>query len=447
MTMSLPGAGASGSSGTSGTPHASHAADALTASPVAPEVLTPDVVVVGAGPAGLTAAAGLAPHLHGGVLVLDREPSAGGIPRHSDHTGYGIRDLKRCLTGPAYARTLVGRAQLAGAEIRTEATVTGWAGDRSLDVTTPQGRVRVDARAVVLATGARERPRSARLIPGDRPAGVYTTGQLQNLVHLQHREVGRRAVVVGAEPVSWSAVLTLREAGCRTELMTTTYPTPDSYAAFHLPGRALLGVPVATGTRVTRIIGHGRLRAVEIEETATGRRRTVACDTLILTGDWIPDHELARSAGLDLDPGTKGPLVDTALRTSRPGVFAAGNLLHAVDTADIAALDGRHVARQVRLWLDGLVPAAVTVPIVADEPFRWVAPGLLRVGDPAPPRGRLLLWTDRLVRAPRVTVRQGSRVLNQRLVPWPAAPGRVFRVPWSLLRGIDPRNGPVRIGL
>ncbi|MEV7087938.1 FAD-dependent oxidoreductase [Streptomyces sp. NPDC093085] len=416
-------------------------------SPVAPEVLTPDVVIVGAGPAGLTAAAELAPHLPGGVLVLDREPTAGGIPRHSDHTGYGVRDLKRCVTGPAYARALVGRAQLAGAEIRTEATVTGWAGDHSLDVTTPQGRVRVDARAVLLATGARERPRAARLIPGDRPAGVYTTGQLQNLVHLHHREVGRRAVVVGGELVSWSAVLTLREAGCRTELMTTEYPHPDAYAAFHLPGRALLGVDVATGTRVTRIIGHGRLRAVEVEEIATGRRRTVACDTLILTGDWIPDHELARSAGLDMDQGTKGPLVDTALRTSRPGVFAAGNVLHAVDTADIAALDGRHAARQVRLWLDGLAPSSVTVPIVADAPFRWVAPGLLRVGDPAPPRARLLLWSDRLVRVPRVTVRQDTRILNCRTLPWPASPGRVFRVPWNLLRGIDPKKGPVRIGL
>jgi NADPH-dependent 2,4-dienoyl-CoA reductase/sulfur reductase-like enzyme len=95
---------------------------------------------------------------------------------------------------------------------------------------------------------------------------------------------------------------------------------------------------------------------VEIENRTTGQRRTVECDTLVLTGDWIPDHELARSAGLDLDPGTKGPPVDTALRTSRPGVFAAGNVLHAADTADIAALDGRHVAEHVRLWLRGHTP-------------------------------------------------------------------------------------------
>lgn len=411
--------------------------------------LTPDAVVVGAGPAGLTAAARLAPRLPPGrVLVLDRERAPGGIPRHSDHTGYGLRDLHRVLTGPAYARALTERAVAAGAEIRTEAAVTGWAGDRALEVTTPRGLLRVEARAVVLATGARERPRPARLIPGDRPSGVLTTGRLQNMVHLNGRSPGHRAVIVGAEPVSWSAVLTLRAAGCRTALMTTEHGVPESYAAFTHPGRLVLGVPVATRTRVVRVTGRGRLTGVEIEHLDTGRRRAVACDTLVLTGDWVPDHELARTAGLDLAPGSAAPLTDTALRTSAPGVFAAGNVLHPADTADVAALDGRHVAHQVLRALAGQEPApGPGVPLVADAPFRWVAPGLLRPGDPAPPRGRLLLWSGELVRVPRVTVRQDGRVLGRRTLPWPASPGRVFRVPWRLAAGADRRGGPVHIGL
>jgi thioredoxin reductase len=412
-----------------------------------PQVLTPDVVIVGGGPAGLTAAAALAPRVPGQVLVLDREAQAGGIPRHSDHPGYGIRDLKRFISGPEYARRLTTAATRAGADVRTQATVTGWAGERSLEVTSPQGRLRIDAGAVVLATGARERPRPARLIPGDRPAGVYTTGHLQNLVHLHHGTVGSRAVVVGAELVSWSAVVTLREAGVRTVLMTTEQPTPESYAAFTVPGKALLRVPVATCTKVTRIIGKGRLQAVEVQDLRTGQRRTVECDTLVLTGDWIPDHELARWSGIHLDPGTKGPLVDTALRTSRPGVFAAGNLLHPVDTADVAALDGRHVAGPVLDWLDGREPDGLAVRLRAEKPFRWVAPGLLRPGDPAPARRRLLLWTDQLIRLPRVVITQDGRTLADRRIPWPASPGRVFRIPWSLLRDANPHGGEVTIGL
>src|SRR5205823_2521647 len=139
----------------------------------------------------------------------DREASAGGIPRHSDHPGYGIRDLKRCLSGPAYARRLVTTARNAGAEIQTPKMVTGWVGERTVEATSPHGRQHIHAKTIILATGARERPRPARLIPGDRPAGIYTTGQLQNLVHLHHRTPGTRAVIVGAELVSWSAAMTL----------------------------------------------------------------------------------------------------------------------------------------------------------------------------------------------------------------------------------------------
>ncbi|MFF2653899.1 NAD(P)/FAD-dependent oxidoreductase [Streptomyces sp. NPDC058045] len=418
-----------------------------------PPTLTPDVLIIGGGPAGLTAAAELRRRGAGTVLVADREDTAGGIPRHSDHPGYGLRDLHRVMSGPAYARHLVRRATEAGADLRTHTMITGWAGDPgsdpadlTVDATSPEGRLRIRPRALVLATGARERPRSARRIPGDRPHGVYTTGQLQNLVHLHHQPVGRRAVIVGGELVSWSAALTLREADCTPALMVSQYPKAESYGAFNSVGRTVLRVPVATRTRVTRIIGKGRLQAVEIEHLDTGKRRTVDCDTVVFTGDWIPDHELFRSGGITLDEATLGPLTDTALRTSRPGVFAAGNVLHPVDTADIAALDGTHVAQQVLDHLHGQVPPTDGVRLIADAPFRWVSPQILRPGDPAPARDRLLLWTDTFTRFPTVTARQDGRTTRKRLT-WPAAPGRVFRVPATLLDHITPDGGPVHIGL
>ena len=408
-----------------------------------------DVAIIGAGPAGLAAATRLAATHRRRVLVLDREATPGGIPRHCDHPGYGMRDMRTFVSGPAYARRLVREAREAGAEILTEAMVTAINPDNSVDATTPAGLLRVQPGAVIMATGARERPRPARLSPGERPSGVYTTGHLQNIVHLHHGKVGKRAVVVGAELVSWSAVMTLRHAGCSTVAVTTEYPSPESYAAFNVPGKAVFRVPVATRTRVVRIIGKPALQGVEVENLDTGARRTIECDTVVFTGDWIPDHELARSAGIDLDPGTKGPAVDTALRTSRQGVFAAGNVAHPVYTADIAALDGTFVADRVQAHLCRGTAAArpMGIRIIAEAPFRWVSPNLLRPNDPAPPRHRLLLWSDRLIRFPTVTVSQLGKVIATKRTPWPASPGRVFRVPSSVLDGVDPDRGAVTIGV
>jgi hypothetical protein len=230
--------------------------------------------------------------------------------------------------------------------------------------------------------------------------------------------------------------------------MTTTHSSPESYAVFNLAGRSpLLGLNVATRSRVSRIIGKPVLEAVEIEDLDSGRRRIVECDTLVLTGDWIPDHELARTAGLEMDPKTLGPVTDTALRTSRPGVFAAGNLLHPVDTADIAALDGRHVADPVRAFLRGVTVAEAGLRLRAKAPLRWITPGIVRPGDTTPARGRLLLWTDHLIRIPTVTVRQDGRLIARKVLPWPASPGRVFRVPSSMLDGADPAGGPVTVSV
>lgn len=399
------------------------------------------VVIVGGGPTGLTAAAALAPSTE--VIVLERESATGGIPRHSDHTGYGLRDLHRVLTGPAYARRLSELARTAGADLRTNSMATGWAPDGRLEVTSPQGRYTLSAKAILLATGARERPRAARLVPGDRGAGVYTTGALQNLVHLQHRSPGTRAVVIGAELVSWSAALTLREAGCQVISLVTEHERPESYAAFNLAGRAALRIPVATRTRVISIIGRPRVTGVEVEDR-DGLRRIIECDTVVFTGDWIPDNELARSAGLDLDPSTRGPLVDTADQTSRAGVFAAGNLVHPVVTADFAALAGRRAARQVTHWLDGERSDVAMVNLIAQAPFRWVTPGRWAPGTSD---RRLVLWTDRWVPVPQVRAWQGDREIGRIRTPWPAAPGRAFQLPGSLLRQAVPDAGPITIGL
>jgi hypothetical protein len=265
-------------------------------------------------------------------------------------------------------------------------------------------------------------------------------------VHLHHQKVGERAVVVGSELVSWSAVMTLRDAGCQVVLMTSEYGHTEAYAAFSIAGRVGLRVPVRNHVRVVGIVGRQRVEAVDLADVRTGLRRLIPCDVVVFTGDWIPDNELARAAGLDMDPRSLGPVVDRGLRTSRPGVFAAGNLLHPVDTADVAALDGRHVAGQVSRWLATPGSSPSGIEVTADEPFRWVFPGILRPDDPEPPRGRFLLWPERRSLTPTVTIRQGGGLVAQARLPWPMAPGRVFRVPSRLFRGVRSDGGPVTVG-
>jgi thioredoxin reductase len=410
-----------------------------------------DVLIVGAGPAGLSAAAELRRLGAERVLVADREAEPGGVPRHSHHTGYGLRDRHRMLTGPAYARTLAEAAVSAGADIRTCCTVTDIDGGTAT-ITSPRGVETVQAAAVLLATGCRERPRAARLVPGDRPPGVMTTGELQQRVYLGGEKLPGQALVVGAEHVSFSAAVTLAQAGAHVIALVTEHERQQSYAAFRAAAAVRWRLPVWTSTLVRRVAGaDGRLRGVELAATRGGNVRFVPCDTLVFSADWIPDHTLARTAGLAIDPGTRGPAVDTALATSADGVFAAGNLVHAAETADVAALSGRHAARQIAAYLahPGGGTAASRVPIEVESPVLWISPNAVTAGAGAealaPALGQFTLRVARFCPPGRLEARQDGRLLG-RSRPQRLVPGRPLHLPGSWLGAVDPAGGPVRVG-
>lgn len=408
-------------------------------------VLAPTVAIIGGGPAGLSAAARLASDVD--VLVIEREQNAGGIPRHADHAGYGIRDRQRFMRGPAYAGVLVADAEAAGARILTGAMVTGWHDPDTLIATTSHGRVLIRPTVFLFATGARERPRTARMIPGDRPAGVMTTGQLQNLVHLHHADVGRRAVVVGAELVSWSAVMTLREAGCATEALVSRFPRGESYWAFRAVGSLGLQTRVLTNSAVVAIHGRGRVSAIEVVDSRTGLHSTVECDTVVFSGDWIADNELLRAGGIEIDPVSTGPVVDSTLRTSKPNLFSVGNLNHPVETADVVALEGTFVAERILAHLRSPAPVGQGARIQVQSPLRWISPGRLALTGQTAPRGRLVGWVDRFIARPTVIVTQGDRLLAKKKTMWPASPGRAFRIPVRWLAGAIPDGDTVQIAV
>ncbi|HAN70346.1 MAG TPA: hypothetical protein DCQ36_01985 [Actinobacteria bacterium] len=309
-----------------------------------------DVIVIGGGPAGLTCSTHLA-RAGAEVVLLDRDVAPGGVPRYTDHLGYGIRDL-RLQSGPRYAHRLSEAALAAGVQIRTSTTATGLTqrtadGTRGVEVTAPSGREVLQGRAIVLATGCRERPRSARLIPGSRPSGIYSTAWLQRAT-LAGSFTGRRAVIVGAEHVSYSAVMTLHHAGCRTVAMVTDLGRHQTYAPVDLAARLRYRFPVLNDTRIRAVEGSPTLESVVVD--GPGGEQRLACDTLIVSGDWVAENELARRIGLAVST-PRGAVPVNSFQTAEPGIFAAGNILHPAKTADACARDGEQAARVIGPWL------------------------------------------------------------------------------------------------
>ena len=205
----------------------------------------------------------------GSVVIIEREHETGGIPRHARHQGFGIRDLHRIMSGPDYAARLTEQASHAGAELRTATQATGWTSDGALETTSASGRRRLRARAVVLATGCRERPRAARFVAGSRPQGVMTTGMLQQLVYLLGEAPGRRAVVVGAEHVSFSSLLTLEHGGAEAAAIVTSPAAPPDLRRLPRRRRAALQDAAAHAHRGDRDPWSSPCRGRDRDKTST----------------------------------------------------------------------------------------------------------------------------------------------------------------------------------
>ncbi len=407
-----------------------------------------DVAVVGGGPAGLAAATRLRALGAGSVLVLDREPEAGGIPRHCGHYPFGLREVHRLMKGPDYARRLVTDALAAGVEIHTGVTVVRLESGPALALTTADGPCRLQARAVLLATGARETSRAGRLIGGDRPLGVLSTGALQAMVYLGHRAPFRRPLILGTELVSFSAILTCRHQQIRPAGMVEARTRPTAFRLAPLLPR-LLGIPVWYRTEVVAIHGRQRVEGVTLRTASPGgpeRAWTVEADGVIVSGGFTPESTLVRHGLLAVDPATGGPVVDQFGATSEPGIHAAGNLLRPIETAGWSWREGYTIAEVIarRLsaasshapaTLSGSARRQLTVSGRAPE-IRYVMPQRLTL----PPMGSAEWDPDgfgalqvRVTRSCRgkLTVRQGGRMLWRR--PVRAVPEQRLLIPLAPL--------------
>lgn len=286
---------------------------------------TCDVAIIGGGPAGLAAATTLKNNGIERVVVIDREPEAGGIPRHCGHPPFGIREYKRVLSGPSYAKRIVNSAVDAGVQLMLKTAVTSLGHEGSLTLLSPEGSSTLQAKRVLLATGTRETPRSARKVSGSRAMGICNTGALQSMVYLKNLIPFKSPVVVGTEIVSFSALFTCRKAGIKPVAMLEEGPHPTVRWPVHYGARCL-GVPLFLETKLISIRGHKRVESVLISDK-TGNSKEISCDGVLFTGLFTPESSLARMSHLKVNEATGVPLVDQTGRCSDPAYYAAGNVL------------------------------------------------------------------------------------------------------------------------
>ncbi|WP_170836218.1 NAD(P)/FAD-dependent oxidoreductase [Pandoraea sp. ISTKB] len=370
-----------------------------------------DVIVVGGGPSGIAAAVAMKQRGVGRVVIIEREPVLGGVPRHCGHPPFGMREFGRVMTGPRYAERLARYAIEHGVEILTRTTVVALEQDGVLRIASHSGQGVARASRVVLATGVREMPRSARLISGDRPLGVVNTGALQAYVYLQGLTPFRRPVIVGTELVALSALLTCRKAGIRPTAMLEENCRPTTYRAFMgLP--RMLGVPVHYASRIEAIHGSHRVDAVTVRQE-DGKVRTLACDGVLFTGRFTPESTLVRTSHLELDDGTQGPQIDQFGRCTDSTYYAAGNLLRPVETAGWSFREGRRIGHCVADDLLGIMPRAQhVVKIERTEGIKLVVPQRISLPSTAQGLAQLQVRVTRQARG-SLNVNNGRSTLWQ----------------------------------
>lgn len=345
-----------------------------------------DIVIIGGGPAGLAAAAAARKSGVEKILILERDKELGGILNQCIHNGFGLHTFKEELTGPEYAARFIDQVKELEIEYKLHTMVMDISPDKVVTaMNREEGMFQIQAGAVILAMGCRERSRGALNIPGYRPAGIYSAGTAQRLVNREGFLPGREVVILGSGDIGLIMARRMTFEGAKVKVVAELMPYSGGLKRNIVQCLDDYGIPLKLSHTVVEIRGKERLTGVtiakvdEMGKTIPGTEEDYDCDTLLLSVGLIPENELSRGAGVDMSPVTSGPIVNESLETNIEGVFACGNVLHVHDLVDFVSEEAAAAGRNAALYVQGRRQSEAGKAILLNpvEGVRYTVPSVI----------------------------------------------------------------------
>ena len=391
---------------------------------------TRDVVIVGGGPAGLAAAVELYKKGIKDVLIVEREKTMGGILRQCIHDGFGLARFGETLSGPEYAQKFIDEVMELGIPYVTDTTVLSVTPEKIVTLASSEGLRKIQAKAVILTMGCRERTRGALGIPGERPTGVFTAGVAQAYINLYNRMIGKEVVILGSGDIGMIMARRLTLEGAHVQAVFEIQPIPSGLPRNIEQCLNDYGIPLYLSHTITDIHGNERVTGVTVAKVdehmkpIPGTEEEYACDTVILSVGLIPENELSIDAGVSLDPRTKGAVVDEYFQTEQPGFFAAGNVLHVHDLVDFVSMEAEKLADGAAEYVkNGTLPEC-RIPVKAAAGINHTVPMMVSGTRDV----TISMRVGRKFENCTIEVRQGEKVLAKKYLK-KALPAEMIQIP------------------